>query len=160
MCAVPLRPRAVIAAAAVLTLAACGSSEASTSTSSEAPASQGPAKLDGTQGYGDVQELTADLEARGLECADLRMEPNPTLAAAQGSCRVDGEEIVVQLWQSAVDRDNGTSDLISLLLTHDLPYCYVLGRGNGAWSVNASDSSTVCGDIQGALGGERFDENT
>jgi len=149
-----------VCVAAALALTACGG--ASDATTAEAsPTTE--RDLDGTQNYATVAELHEAVNGRNtaVPCGELKEEPNPSLAAAQGTCAIDDDdELVLQLWDDAKHRDDGTTDQITLLLGSGLDYCYVLGRGEGhegAWSVNASDSRTACMNLADALGGEMFD---
>jgi hypothetical protein len=140
-----------------------------TTKSSDAPAAATPtsssatstAKLDGTQEYGDIVEMRKDLDARGLECVGLKEDTRPAIAAAQGRCDIAGHETVLQIWDSAHDRDEGTSAMITeTFLRAGLNYCLVLGRGSGSWSINASDDRSLCTRVATALGGEVFDDYT
>jgi hypothetical protein len=94
--------------------------------------------------------LRADLAARGLECEDFTEVSVPSAAAA-GHCDVGGQDLVLALWQSPVERDSRTSDLI---IAADDDACFVLGRGNGAWSVDGDGNPGLCAKVADALGGE------
>jgi hypothetical protein len=152
-----LKALALLTALAALTACSGGGDAEPTRA---AATTTGPAQLDGTQDYGDLAEVRDDLAERGVQCDRLEEDANPLRAVKQGRCWVGGQEVVIQLWGSAVARGDGTSEVITVFIQADMPYCYVLGKSGGAWSVNAGGQPATCGQIEEALGGERFDENT
>lgn len=114
-------------------------------------------KLDGSEKYSTTDQILAALRDRGAAegCDSLEYTQNPTLAVEQGRCMVGNFEYVFQTWKSAPDRDDGTSQLISLLLSADIDFCYVIGRGDGAWSVSISGQDP-CEEAFQTLNGELF----
>ncbi|MEI4273944.1 hypothetical protein TEK04_19660 [Klenkia sp. LSe6-5] len=148
--------RAALLAPALL-LAACGgeaepaveTTGAAAATTSEAPV------LDGTQTYRTAQELVDAMDAAEIPCTGLESE-NGSLAIAQARCDVYGQEVVLQLWGSSAQRDNGVTQLTGVLDSADIYYCYVVGRGaTGTWTVNAPNNPT-CDRVEDALGGDRL----
>jgi hypothetical protein len=120
-----------VCAAAALALTACGGASDATTTEASPTTER---DLDGTQNYATVAELHEAVNGRNTSapCGELQEERNPTVAAAQGTCAIDDDDqLVLQLWDDAKHRDDGTTDLIMLLSGSGLDYCYVLGRGEG-----------------------------
>lgn len=131
---------AVIAASAV-SLAACGG--ASNAHPSAAAAS-----------YVTLVDLYHDVTSHGVHRDNL----TPSAAGipgvkAQSACSLDPGKLTLTLWRDAAMRDSG----VKLLATEKpsrAPYCLVSGEGaEGTWSVDASDSETVCDTVKAGLGG-------
>jgi hypothetical protein len=129
------------------------------SSSAEVRASdQAEAELDGTQAYSTIAELHGDITAHGNACENLTEDPYPSLAIAQGRCDLTEDALVLQLWRNGKHRDDGTTELITNLLSADLGYCFVIGNEDGAWSINAGADHVLCRRLASQLGGRLFEE--
>src|SRR4051812_26617166 len=103
-----------VCVAAALALAACGGARDATTTEASPTTER---DLDGTQNYATVTELHEAVNGRhtAVPCGELQEERHPRLAAEQGTCAIDDDdELVLQLWDDAKHRDDGTTDLITL----------------------------------------------
>jgi hypothetical protein len=150
--------RSLAAIGALFTLtgvAACAGTESSTAQGEEKAAEE----AGGSQNYAELADLRTAIVDSGVDCGRIEESNNPK-ARAQGQCDFDGGQLVLQLWDDADARDDGTTDLITTLSGVNIEYCLILGRGDGgdgAWSINAGDDRQVCKDLNEALGGELFD---
>ncbi len=141
----------ILLCAAALLLTGCGGATAGQASPAPEP------RTDGAQNYASVEDLYTAVTESGVECADLNVDDHESMiATAQGTCRLDGGRLLMQLWDDATDRDETLSDI---MIDRD-DYCFVLGRGEGdegAWSVDAGTNYDVCEELGTALGGELFD---
>jgi hypothetical protein len=110
---------------------------------------------DGRQTYATLQALHAAVTAGGTPCGNLTENPDPPRALALASCELGGgtARIYLHLWRDAVDRDDGTQANITRLADQGSEYCFVVGEGDGAWSVNASSDPSFCRELSSRLGG-------
>jgi hypothetical protein len=116
--------------------------------------------LDGTQTYATIAELHAAITADGVTCDDLTETPNPRLALALSVCNLRGEntKIYLHLWRNGDDRDDGTTANVTRLSSLGSNYCFVVGQGEGAWSVNASADPSFCRSLAARLGGRLVEQ--
>ncbi|MGY1845519.1 hypothetical protein [Modestobacter sp. SYSU DS0875] len=135
------------AACLLLTLVACGSDVDQTQLEA------GGEALDGTQQYDDIAGLVDDLSERGIDCADLELRQSFGIAES-ADCYLDGKQYILEVFGSPDGRDKQVEARERVQANLDGQSCNVLGRGAGAWAVNASKNVTVCEDIAEALGGQ------
>jgi hypothetical protein len=152
------RPALVLGAAALLSLAACGTSAPSGSAaagSASRSAASSPAPLDGTQPYGAVVDLYGDLVGGTLQCSGLSPQVGAPLVKAQATCTTaSGAPLALQLWRDAASRDSGVAQLAATAKTAGQPFCTVVGTGPKAtWSVAAGADRADCTAAASALGG-------
>lgn len=150
--------RAALLASVLLLMAACGGEDGTateTSSTAATTAATTTAAPDGTQTYRTAQEIVDAMDAADLPCSGLTSE-NGSLAIAQARCDVYGQEVVLQIWGSSSERDNGVTQLTSVLDSASIYYCYVVGRGEtGTWTINAPNNPT-CDRVEEAFGGDRL----
>ena len=116
--------------------------------------------MDGTQTYATIGDLHAAVTAGDVTCENLIENPNPPLAVALARCDLRGEDkqIYLHLWRDAEHRDDGTKENLTRLSSEGSDYCFVVGRGDGAWSVNASADPSFCRALSSRLGGRLYEQ--
>jgi hypothetical protein len=118
--------------------------------------------LDGTQRYATIGALHTAVTAGGTPCDDLTENPDPPLAVALARCdlRGAGEQIFLHLWRDGQHRDDGTKENMTRLSSQGSDYCFVVGRADAAWSVNASVDPAFCRELSSRLGGRLLEQET
>ncbi len=111
-------------------------------------------QLDGTQRYDSIEQLADELTERGIDCSDFERRENSGPGEESADCYLDGEQYILQIFHSGEGRDRQVETRERMQAALDGERCNVLGRGSGAWAVDASDNIDVCQAIAEALGGE------
>jgi hypothetical protein len=123
-------------AAAVLALAACGSSQSST-----------PSKESGLQEYQSSQALADDLTKHGHTC-NMAPEGGSNYAVDGGKCTIDGTEMILGIYASQSQIDAQLS-LSGIFESAHLDYGWLAGKN---WVINC-ESRAACEKIGADLGG-------
>src|SRR6516225_10478139 len=137
----------LLALAAALALAACGSHSSNrekvTVTASSAP----PTKLSGLQEYPSAQALADDLTKRGHTCNMTQMSGR-TYAVDGGKCYIDGTEMILGVYASQSEIDAQLS-ISGAFENAQLDYGWLAGKN---WTIDCH-SRSACQKIQADLGG-------
>jgi hypothetical protein len=159
---------ALLAGAVVVAASGRDAPSVVAATASSEPSSRSPARtpaapaVDGTQRYATIGELHAAVTAGGTRCDDLTENPDPPLSVALARCDLRGadEQIYLHLWRDGQHRDDGTKQNMTRLSSEGTDYCFVVGKGEGAWSVNASADPSFCRALSSRLGGRLLEQET
>ncbi|WP_156452443.1 hypothetical protein [Mycobacterium gordonae] len=138
-------------AAALLAVAACGSSQSSspaTVTVTSNSTQPTVAKRSGTQEYQSVRELAEDLVKHGYTC-DLQEMGGGRFSLDGGQCAVGGENMILGIYASQSQIDAQVRMANGVMESLGLDYGWLTGKN---WAINCS-GRVWCEYVAAGLGG-------